>query len=69
MNHNTTADAVDNHVFSVPDEADLCAANLDRIASTLDGCDPVCAANLRLAATRLRASLTADGHPVTPLCP
>ena len=54
-----------DYVFPLADEVDLCAANLHRIADTLTDCDPVMADNLRRAAERLRASLRAEGHPVT----
>lgn len=61
----TTPPIADGHVFPLPVEVDLCAANLARIADVLAGDDPVTADNLRRACGRLRASLAAGGHPVT----
>ena len=53
------------HVFKLADEADLTACDLNRCADVLADADPVMADNLRRAADRLRASLRAEGHPVT----
>ncbi|WP_440220636.1 hypothetical protein [Dietzia sp. MNB45] len=56
---------MNGHVFKLADEADLTACDLNRCADALAGVDPVMADNLRRAAERLRASLRAEGHPVT----
>ncbi|MBB1020142.1 hypothetical protein G6030_02345 [Dietzia sp. E1] len=56
---------MNNDVFSLADEADLTACDLNRCADVLADVDPVMADNLRRAAERLRASLRAEGHHVT----
>ena len=64
-NHRVGGAVMSGHVFNLADEADLTACDLDRCADVLADVDPVMADNLRRAADRLRASLRAEGHPVT----
>ena len=63
--HPVGGGSMTGHVFKLADEADLTACDLSRCADVLADADPVMADNLRRAAERLRASLRAEGHPVT----